>query len=243
MEFLCLHGAYCNGTTFRTQLEPLLKVFGEGKDHKFTFVNGAFEMDPPVGSKEFFGTAPHHRFFPFHVTNILNSVRRCPKVLSPGRLLDYVKEEVGQEAFTDAVNGLMTMLAEHPSVTGLIGYSEGAMAAATMIMEEERRQRTDSRPRQIKGAIFFAGWPPVAETDYLGLGTEAEVEVEVVDVPTFHVIGSGDPFVEASMTLYRVCAEDTAELFDHGQGHMMPREMKTLKELSDALDQFVDGLE
>lgn len=74
-------------------------------------------MDPPVGSKEFFGTAPHHRFFPFHVTNILNSVRRCPKVLSPGRLLDYVKEEVGQEAFTEAVDGLMTMLAEHPSVT------------------------------------------------------------------------------------------------------------------------------
>lgn len=122
---------------------------------------------------------------------------------------------------------------------GLIGYSEGAMAAATMVMEEEYRQRTDSRPRQIKCAIFFAGWPPVAETDYLD--TEAEVEA-AVDVPTFHVIGSGDPFVEASMTLYRVCAEDTAELFDHGQGHMMPREMKTLKELSDALDQFVDGI-
>lgn len=103
--------------TFHTQLEPLLKVFGPSKGHTFNFVDGAYEMDPPVGSKEFFGTAPHHRFFPFHIDSILDSMRRCPKVLAPGRFLDYVKQEVGQEAFTEAIDGLMTMLAEYPGVT------------------------------------------------------------------------------------------------------------------------------
>ena len=77
----------------------------------------------------------------------------------------------------------------------------------------------------------------------VGLPLDAETEVEAVDLPIFHVIGSGNPFVEAPMNLYSVCAKDAAELFDHGIGHMMPREMKTLKELAECLDQFVDAIE
>ena len=58
---------------------------------------------------------------------------------------------------------------------------------------------------------------------------------DVIDIPSCHVVGCNDPYVQGSMALYSMCDEDTAVLFDHGKGHTVPRDAKTVSELAVAI--------
>jgi hypothetical protein len=86
-------------------------------------------------------------------------------------------------------------------------------------------------------AILFAGWPPVRVcpdgTIKCLLADECE---EVIDVPTCHVVGCRDPYIHGSMALFSMCDEDKATLFDHGQGHSLPRDARTIRELMSAIE-------
>ena len=44
-------------------------------------------------------------------------------------------------------------------VEGIVGYSEGAMIAATMMFDQERRFQESGEPRSLKVGLFFSGWP------------------------------------------------------------------------------------
>ena len=118
-------------------------------------------------------------------------------------------------------------------VEGIVGYSEGALVAATLLLEDERRFQDEGIPRHLKMGIFFAGWPALnPRTGGLCLADECD---DMVRVPTVHVIGSGDPYLDGSKALYNICDEDTAIFFDHGKGHTLPREGKVVKELGDTV--------
>ena len=56
-----------------------------------------------------------------------------------------------------------------------------------------------------------------------------------IDIPTFHVVGSSDPFIHGGITLYSMCDENTSTLFDHGKGHTVPRDGRTVAELAEGL--------
>jgi hypothetical protein len=45
------------------------------------------------------------------------------------------------------------------------------------------------------------------------------------------------------MALFSVCDSETAEMFDHGKGHMVPRDAVTVKELADRLRSFWEELD
>ena len=62
---------------------------------------------------------------------------------------------------------------------------------------------------------------------------------EMIHVPTVHIVGSGDPYLQGALALYNLCDEDTAVLFDHGKGHTIPRDALTLKELGDTVRQAI----
>lgn len=53
------------------------------------------------------------------------------------------------------------------------------------------------------------------------------------------IVGCDDPYIHGAMALFNVCDEDTAELFDHGKGHTVPRDARTLRELGDAVQRMV----
>lgn len=67
----------------------------------------------------------------------------------------------------------------------------------------------------------------------------ADQSESVIDVPTLHVIGCNDPYILGAMALYNMCDEDTAEIFDHGKGHTVPRDRRTVHELGDAFRRVV----
>lgn len=59
---------------------------------------------------------------------------------------------------------------------------------------------------------------------------------DVIDIPTCHIVGCNDPYIHGAMALYTMCDEDTAILFDHGKGHTIPRDPRTISELSSAIE-------
>lgn len=85
-------------------------------------------------------------------------------------------------------------------------------------------------------AIFFAGWPPVRmHKDSVECLLADECDT-VIDVPTCHIVGCNDPYIHGAMALFGLCEEDTAALFDHGKGHTVPRDARTIQELTSAME-------
>jgi hypothetical protein len=89
-------------------------------------------------------------------------------------------------------------------------------------------------------AIFIEGWPPVDPTTHRVV-LAGEVG-EVIKIPTCHVVGAEDPYIDGSMTLYNVCDPDQAEIFDHG-GHILPRGKQTVQELVDTVREMIRSAE
>ncbi len=133
----------------------------------------------------------------------------------------------------NALDALYATIERHGPFDGICAYSEGTVVASTLIMDERRRFEQEGRPRTIKRAVFFAGWPPVdLDRNEMLLADNSE---EVVDVPTLHCVGADDPYLQGAMALFNVCEQDEALLFDHGKGHTIPRDAQTLKELGEAV--------
>ena len=137
---------------------------------------------------------------------------------------------------------LIDMMDAEGDIEGVIGYSEGAEVAATLILEEERRRREYGRIPRIKCAVFICGWP--AKDPITGRVILSEdFECEPITIPTCHVVGAADPFLDGSMALYNICDPDTADLFDHGGGHVIPRNKQTLLDLSEMIRDMIVSVE
>lgn len=95
-----------------------------------------------------------------------------------------------------------------------------------------------------KCAVFFAGWPPLSiKGEEVSVNLPDEQQDDIIDVPTCHIIGCNDPYLDGAMALFSMCDEDTAELFDHGKGHTLPRDSTTLNELVDVVNRLVERAE
>ncbi|KAK8044979.1 Serine hydrolase FSH [Apiospora rasikravindrae] len=262
MKFLCLHGAYGSAKNFQAQLSPFLDEVRDRAEYSFTWIDGIHETAPPDGFQDYFGAAPWHRHVKFEASNFLKRIRQFPQEQGAEDSMRFLlagEELIPAESLTEALDRIFKIMEEDPEITvspimrcipgrswkltvcsqGLIGYSEGSMIAASLIIEEQRRRKEYGTLRRIERAIFFAGWPPMSVVDGQARLVLSDTADEFIDIPTFHVIGCNDPYLNGSMSLYTTCDEDCAELFDHGQGHTVPRDPRTMKELVTVLDRFL----
>lgn len=69
----------------------------------------------------------------------------------------------------------------------------------------------------------------------------ADQDQDVIDIPSLHVIGCSDPYVAGAVALYNMCDRDNAEMFDHGKGHTVPRDARTIQELCDAIERLTSN--
>lgn len=65
----------------------------------------------------------------------------------------------------------------------------------------------------------------------------------VIDIPTLHIVGCSDPYILGAVALYNMCERTSAEMFDHGKGHTVPRDSRTIQELCDAIDRLASRRE
>ncbi|KAL2265958.1 hypothetical protein VTJ83DRAFT_5310 [Remersonia thermophila] len=247
MRFLCLPGAYGSADKFQVQLAPFVKELFEDGTATFHFIHGPCKATPPEGFEEYFGQAPHYRFIEpdndvetTQQDDILSRIREFPDCETPeDTMRELMREGIAttHRSTDNALKYLLKIMQEQGPFDGIIGYSEGATVAATLLLHEQRRFKRKGIKPMFKYAIFFAGWPPVdPDRHNIILSDESE---EMIEIPTCHIIGSLDPYVHGSLALYNVCNPDDAYIFDHAKGHTLPRDKETVKELGDVVRQAI----
>lgn len=106
---------------------------------------------------------------------------------------------------------------------GFIGFSQGATLAATCLIRHPRNA-------QLKCAIFVCASPAVDADG--GRYILADEPHETIAIPTVHITGFQDPLRKAGLALYNICDSKTATHFEHGKGHLLPRDPETTRTLT-----------
>ncbi|CAD6443640.1 b34df6cb-47cc-4eed-8c17-f661ba13acdb [Sclerotinia trifoliorum] len=252
MKFLCLCGAYGSSDKFRVQLAPLIKELASDETAELFFAHGPVDAFPPEGYEDYFGPGPHYRFIkPGNAeeggSDLLDRIRNFPKgATAEDQMRELMRIGVGSaapvpnangihcdESAQDAMEYLYDIMQEEGPFDGIIGYSEGATVAGTLLLHEQKRFEIEGRLPMFKCAVFFAGWPPLTpEFDGIVLADTTDL---TITIPTLHIIGSLDPYLAGCISLYNVCDMDNAYLFDHGKGHTLPRDPETVRELGNII--------
>jgi hypothetical protein len=216
------------------------------KTATFYFTEGIIEEKPPEDIAPWFGNPPHLRFFKYEAgvepLTILNGLADFEHDGTPEETMrDFLGDDSAplRQDVRRMLDDLYHTIEEHGPFHGVIGYSEGATVASTLLVDDLRRRQTQGLGSSFQCAIFFAGWPPLATDGENTLLLSDEVG-EIITIPTFHVVGASDPYLPGCMALYNVCDSDIAEMFDHGKGHMIPRDAVTVKELTNLLRSFLE---
>lgn len=135
----------------------------------FAFTQGAHEVEPPLGWENYFGSRPLYRFVEAEAGagdafEVVRRVRHIPRGLSPEATLRLFKPPrpiaYDWRAFREALDRLFEAIEADGEIDGLLGYSEGAMMAASICAEENRRWEEMGVPRRIKVGLFpFLSFP------------------------------------------------------------------------------------
>lgn len=137
-------------------------------------------------------------------SSMLTRIRELPVGQTPEDVMrNLMNKQVHWKNRTSVIKFLDDLLEKHPEIEGLVGYSEGSAMAASYIIEEQRRFEKTGRPRRIKCAVFFTGWPPFSDEPALILSDESDT---VVDVPTLHIVGAnGKHTVSRFLHDFKMC--------------------------------------
>lgn len=159
----------------------------------FHFVHGLHEAVPPPGYEDFFGGPPFFRFLeeskdPEGVDG-LERIRDFPAGASPEDTLRLFNPLGNSEGLAvtagQALDYLQGIIKEHGPFDGIIGYSEGALVAGTLIMKEQELREKGDYSNTFKLAMFFGGWPPL-KPDLKGMMLADETDLQI-PVATCHV--------------------------------------------------------
>ena len=203
----------------------------------FHFIQGTVELPPMPGYEDFFGPPPLYSFYDHDLLAVLErrGLREnlIPARASPEEILrhnftdEYIK---GHESVVSATARLQRLLEEQGPFDGIIGFSEGALVAATLLVDCLHSSQGSNSVSTFKCAVFLCGSPPISVDGKRFLLSD-EVG-HLLPLHTCHVIGSSDPLLPTSMALYNVCDPATAVIFDHGKGHHLTWDPKTMKDLA-----------
>ncbi|KAL1597187.1 hypothetical protein SLS60_008769 [Paraconiothyrium brasiliense] len=193
MRLLCLPGAYGSIEKFKVQLAPIVKELQEDKTAEFHFIQGPYEVVPPEGYEEFFGGAPYFRFIvpegeEAEKVDVIERIRDFPQLETPEmtmrELMTYGVARTDKSA-AHTLQYLYDLMEKEGPFDGIVGYSEGATIAGTLLLHEQLLQENHGRTPMFKFALFFGGWPPMKPTlDGIVLADESEL---MIDVPTCHI--------------------------------------------------------
>lgn len=103
---------------------------------------------------------------------------------------------------------------------GIMGFSAGAVLAATYMLQKVQKSGADHRP--FKCAVLLSSAESTAELNYLGLGN-SECN-GLIPVPTAHIWGLHDDTAPTGgEDLSRICNPTNRLVFVHDGGHEPPR--------------------
>lgn len=158
------------------------------------------------GFESYFGPGPHFRFLRDRgeaEASAVEGIRVFPEADTPEdalrALMPAGEAKIGFAGAREAaLEQLYEALDADPEICGVVGYSEGASAAATLIYDEQERMRSEGYVPRIKAAIFFMGWPALTSESVPALSDEIE---DLLEVHSLHIIGANGMSSESEQLL------------------------------------------
>lgn len=152
----------------------------------------------------------------------------------------FVDPDIDQTK-TDCIRDLKSYIALEGPFDIVMGFSQGATVAASLIVHEVLN---DSSSSSFKGAIFFCGSPPFVATNpddtFRKLSTKTDGEV--IPIPTAHIIGQSDDLFSEAVELKELCAKGLrSELVHHG-GHEIPHGKSEVRRMVEAITNVLDAV-
>lgn len=156
---------------------PFAKHMEERGIATFKYTNAPHEVNPPAGWENYFGQLPLYRWIDVDdfgdAFEILRRVRHIPRGLSPEETVRLFKGSVEESEIDEpeagfpadkvqfALDYLFKILEEDPEIDGIIGYSEGAMLAGSLLAEENKRWEEKGITRRLKVSSISKArvWP------------------------------------------------------------------------------------
>lgn len=142
------------------------------------------------GFEEYFGPGPHYRWMDDggNAENTLQDrIRQLPPGEDPESVLRLITEVNVWKNRQEVLDYIYENLEKDPEIEGIVGYSEGSSVGAALLFDEREREKKEGRPRRVKCALFFTGWPPLMGDGKPLLADSTDIRV---DVPTIHVVGA-----------------------------------------------------
>ncbi|KAJ5102442.1 Serine hydrolase FSH [Penicillium alfredii] len=225
MRFLCLHGRGTNSKILEIQSGTDLSING-----------------PPQKKKEFILTS--------NIAKIRDELNGHQFVFIDGMVATEASEEAAALAETfygylpsrvndvgevqDAINALVDYVTMHGPFDGVLGFSEGAIMAATLLVEDARNPFADFKC----GILFSSGLP--LDPNLLRGGAmrciDPDTDGVVINVPTAIIVEEGldrlrnlSPLApllaqtgDFQQALVRICDQSSCEVVWHNLGHKIP---------------------
>ena len=140
---------------------------------------------------------------------------------------DYLENPPEAWSVGVALEYLHNVIEDEGPFDGIIGISEGASVAATLLIEDLQVCNAKQMRSNFRCGIFYIGapaWWPDGTRAWL-----AEEHGQMIDLPTCHIIGVKDVFKEGAEQLLKICNQD---IRDPG-GHRIPQDEETNKLMAD----------
>ncbi|KAI0015068.1 serine hydrolase-domain-containing protein [Xylariomycetidae sp. FL0641] len=170
-----------------------------GGDHSYEFIDGAVPADMAPGIES------------FHMSD-----EQC---------LQYVDMQ-SSEGGLRALRDLETLVDEEGPFDGVMGFSQGAALAASLIVHKMRKASRTERQRQrpvFRFAVFFCGGIPYDASTQPLRPLSFEADGPLIDIPTAHIWGANDQLYPSfGVVLSSLCRPDRKTDFIHPGGHEVP---------------------
>lgn len=130
-----------------------------------------------------------------------------------------------------ALEYLHNIIEDEGPFQGVIGVSEGASVAATLLVEDIQCCRAKQMRSNFRCGLFYIGAPAWSAD-----GTRAvlaEDDGQVIDISTCHLMGAKDVFKVGAEQLLKICDSDKALVINDPGGHRMPQDMPTNKQIAE----------
>jgi hypothetical protein len=131
---------------------------------------------------------------------------------------------------------ILDIIDEDGPFDGVVGFSQGAAAAATALLYSQSLDRT--APPLFEFAIFFCATSAldITKVDDASAEVPAAKNVLLPPIPTVHVVGQKDDVRAESMALHALADEQYARLITHEGGHWIPKDPVFARKMQDSIE-------
>lgn len=207
---------------------------------------GSVKLAESAGLEGYYGPAPHLRFlesgWPGATDEQLSEAFvGAPDGLTPEDKMRYLERRLPPK-ISHLLQGVLLDIHRKFEEEGpfdcILGHSEGAIIAATFVIDSLKKRAEGNPIVPPKCAVFINGsFPHRADGKGWLFADECG---QLITIPTCHIMAYNDALADQAVGLYHLCDEDLANIVDHGRGHAIPRDDKSCKLMLKAIRDLMD---